>query len=1355
MAITDAVDPYEFLASRGANVNTARLDKEFASRLAKALMAAEAATGQRGSLSDAYRDPKRQAQYYANYKQKPVDWDGVTYTPQRQGGLAAPPGRSRHQHGAAADIPRGAVLDWLHKNAGEHGLEFLTGSAFEADPVHIQMAGSGSVKHPFLSAGDTEEPGLLQPAINVAKQMGAGAVDLAASAPWALMALPTAGVELIGKKLGELVDYEYTMPGTRYLLERTLAGSEVANKLTGAENPKNMAEKIARAGPSAALIPGGALPRAAITTAGTVLPELLAPDEAHADIGSATGKMINDAITVEGTNGPEVVPTPDYTALGTLGLATIGMIFAPGVYNKLKTAKFMQPILPQRVERPVANAAPGTMAIDDLDDLARTYDDVHAGVLRTAKGAGVPLDVVQSLQDTFRIQTRAAGHGLADNAVTAGRFDTPTVSFKVPVSLDRLNSTSNAQVNEYLHLRALFDEMQQLQKLRPHKGVPPRSTIHGLDEAAVLRQITALERANPQLKQFAVAYGQNLKEARRVAASGEYGILSKQDVAKLNAERPNEIMGYKRNMDDAIPLNVSPFEVTGDTMHRMIRKRLENEAIGRYVDAMKAVNPKLFRQVSPKQLHDNPQWRRNIVSFRRRGKIEHYTTSEFFADTLKIDPYYFIAPPGFLYGTKRALEMTTTGALAPWFAPTSALRSFQIGRMTKGDLKPPSVTGSLVAIPEQVLLPLAKAVGERLDSSGWIKSVLGQPFVDAISRRLVSTYDNSLLAQMEHYGSHRGAYMAQQMDAVNRRFSDFMKSGPVYGTDQLYNLSQGYMKLLNAVHNAPAFSFAKRNRRRLPIDKLVLAARHMTGDPRVGGEFLNQRGRPIRSSAGSAAGRGVTQTYGALTQFGREAVPWYNYTVQGMKRMGEAYLKNPAAFTGRLWLYSMMPAAGLYFYNKALGPEYVDHMMHRRGNYNSTMSYYFGLFGRPPEEGIEFPRFHEAAGSARLMETVLHHIFGNSMFSQQEDYAALARNWLSVTMMPPTPPLIGAAFGAAGQQLPQGGLMGGETYPIRKEPFNQYTPFNENIEAMTRQLGGGLADVLGHMYTTMSMSEADMIETVKIGLKAGAKRVAEKTPIVRDLTGHQLPVSGDTRISQELFKKNTALRALNDFYSKWSKEPSSGSNAGAPGEINTKAASKGGQQIVDFYLGEGPPTQSLGLNQPNPTNPLYAMFAKAVYDKFQKEAPPMTEKDEAIFTTTPNISGDSEPSGMGFQSMWRRFGDYGEHLRRLKNVNDGNAVSWRRYIEAQPELMEYLKKNGVSHTEPKKVRNFLEKKRQEVGSFILQVIRQVEAEFSELAGRPIRIEDLSPYSGQLPVQSESEEQVEELDDQVESVPSDY
>jgi LAS superfamily LD-carboxypeptidase LdcB len=131
-----------------SRVHTELLHPEFRTKLNSAIEAAEKATGAQAEIVDAYRDPKRQAQYYANYTGKPVQWEGQTYRPQGRGGLAAPPGQSRHQAGMAADLRKGAVLSKLHEWAEsgqlerQFGLEFLRGRAGRIDPVHIQLARS-------------------------------------------------------------------------------------------------------------------------------------------------------------------------------------------------------------------------------------------------------------------------------------------------------------------------------------------------------------------------------------------------------------------------------------------------------------------------------------------------------------------------------------------------------------------------------------------------------------------------------------------------------------------------------------------------------------------------------------------------------------------------------------------------------------------------------------------------------------------------------------------------------------------------------------------------------------------------------------------------------------------------------------------------------------------------------------------------------------------------------------------------------------------------------------------------------------------------------------------------------------
>jgi hypothetical protein len=100
---------------------------EMAARLRAAGEAYEKQTGKKANFGEMFRDKARQEKYYAAYKSG-------------RGGLAARPGYSRHEQGEATDVPRGGFLDWLHGGgAGQHGLGFLSGKAFQMDPVHVQM----------------------------------------------------------------------------------------------------------------------------------------------------------------------------------------------------------------------------------------------------------------------------------------------------------------------------------------------------------------------------------------------------------------------------------------------------------------------------------------------------------------------------------------------------------------------------------------------------------------------------------------------------------------------------------------------------------------------------------------------------------------------------------------------------------------------------------------------------------------------------------------------------------------------------------------------------------------------------------------------------------------------------------------------------------------------------------------------------------------------------------------------------------------------------------------------------------------------------------------------------------------
>jgi hypothetical protein len=135
----------DFLESRSGAARVEGVRPEFAERLTQAAKDYEAATGGKARFESLKRTTDEQAELYRKYTHG-------------QGGLAAPPGQSRHERGEAGDIPDGPFLDWMHQNAGRYGLEFLKGDALKNDAGHIQLAAEFS--NPLPSKGDVVLRGL-------------------------------------------------------------------------------------------------------------------------------------------------------------------------------------------------------------------------------------------------------------------------------------------------------------------------------------------------------------------------------------------------------------------------------------------------------------------------------------------------------------------------------------------------------------------------------------------------------------------------------------------------------------------------------------------------------------------------------------------------------------------------------------------------------------------------------------------------------------------------------------------------------------------------------------------------------------------------------------------------------------------------------------------------------------------------------------------------------------------------------------------------------------------------------------------------------------------------------------------
>jgi hypothetical protein len=202
-------------------------------------------------------------------------------------------------------------------------------------------------------------------------------------------------------------------------------------------------------------------------------------------------------------------------------------------------------------------------------------------------------------------------------------------------------------------------------------------------------------------------------------------------------------------------------------------------------------------------------------------------------------------------------------------------------------------------------------------------------------------------------------------------------------------------------------------------------------------------------------------------------------------------------------------------------------------------------------------------------------------------------------------------------------------------------------------------------------------------------------------------MTGNTDTRKELFEKQREIDQLLKFYTKWGKNE---------GNISVKPASTGGGIAVDTGYGLGPVSAggNPGLKPPTPTNPLYVKFMEDVYNRFKHESP--------------NYVKGEDKGGIGFRSLWRRYGDASEALKMLRPVNDGNNVTWQKQLSTQPEVLKELQAANVDTTNIREVRNYYQYKQLDAARVILKTVRAVEEDFSNMAGRPIKLKDIQPYS---------------------------
>jgi len=157
----------QFLAGGKDPSHVEGLNAEFSSRL-NSLLAAVPGGGV--TINSGFRSNKRQAELYADAIKK-YGSEGAARK------WVAPPGKSNHNHGAAADLAYASpeAKQWVHDNAGRFGMGFR----MDHEPWHIEVIDGQPTAVPDAGAAPTAmaggPPGAPRPPMGFGERLFRGA----------------------------------------------------------------------------------------------------------------------------------------------------------------------------------------------------------------------------------------------------------------------------------------------------------------------------------------------------------------------------------------------------------------------------------------------------------------------------------------------------------------------------------------------------------------------------------------------------------------------------------------------------------------------------------------------------------------------------------------------------------------------------------------------------------------------------------------------------------------------------------------------------------------------------------------------------------------------------------------------------------------------------------------------------------------------------------------------------------------------------------------------------------------------------------------------------------------------------
>lgn len=771
----------------------------------------------------------------------------------------------------------------------------------------------------------------------------------------------------------------------------------------------------------------------------------------------------------------------------------------------------------------------------------------------------------------------------------------------------------------------------------------------------VNEQIAALKTTRPVVLEYENAYKDVTSNVRQFLSFGRNAIFNPKTVNSLAVERPNYVPVDLSGVDPEAGLltriaqanetqntigawdwftkkrditamkgienRINSMDMLLDYTKNALQHKMENDVRGAYIDALLASphGSKTIRRLKPEE---QGKYADRQITVYENGKPRTYVTSKLQANLLKFDPN--VAKFPIAMALRSVFQHGTTGALNPGFAFTTAIRDTLTGAvLTEKGISKPGPLSTIASIPQVAIPKLALETSNLMRSS--FKHI---PFIDdvttsSLADRLANHYAKSMYALSNQVGGTDASLMKNSIEYGRGTMREVAKTADQIinkipyarpTVDVLRAAAHGWEGLFNAISDAPRFAvFKKELEAGASPETAAMNARKLTGDPGRSGQPYLADGKRISADVKNPAWLAPAPATALTSVFLRDAVPYWNASLQGMRRLATRFVENPARTTLQGWAYVGLPVLAATAWNDMLGKEYNDYAQQQRSAVDQAMNIYIAVPGQPPEKGIEIPIGHEMTPWNSLWSKAIWLMarddkdIGEKLMEQG---LTILQNGSSAAF----PPIVGLPMTVAGMNPPDSlnDFFGGAS------PYKDNKLFTENVEKTTRALFGGISDIV------MNSAAAAYDGGPEAFFDELGWQLGRKTPIVKNLIGSKYAITSFTPAQEKGYRKMEAFTRFKTVYDEWY-----GDNAD---KVRAKLAKPADNQNID-----DPALTKLAPNLGvEPTNPVFKPFGAAIR--------------EALGTNE-----------LGIRAVKDRNDALNEQIRLLKGYNAGRRDAFAKY----------------------------------------------------------------------------------------------